>query len=57
MSDAATPPTYALYYLFQTPEAVAIIVGLLVLVGLYFLKVKFPLGDKLFAQEEELDAR
>jgi len=56
MSDAAIPPIYALYYLFQTPEVVAIVVSLAVLAGLYFLKVKFPLGEKLIVPSEELES-
>jgi len=51
MSDAAIPTSYGLYYLFQTPVVVALIVSLLILVGLYFLKVKFPLGEKLITEE------
>lgn len=47
MSDAAVPTSYGLYYLFQTPVAVAIIVTLVVIVAVYFLKVRFPLGEKL----------
>lgn len=46
MSDGAVPVSYGFYYLFQAPVAVAIIVGLLILVGLFFLKQKFPLGTK-----------
>jgi len=56
MSDAAIPPIYALYYLFQTPVVVAIVVSLAVLAGLYFLKVKFPLGEKLIVPSEELES-
>jgi galactitol PTS system EIIC component len=48
MSDAAIPTSYGLYYLFQTPVVIAIIVSLLILVGLYFLKRRFPLGEKAF---------
>lgn len=53
MSDAAIPPIYALYYLFQTPAFVAIAGSLLALVGLYFLKVKFPMGEKIFTDSEK----
>lgn len=52
MSDAAIPPIYALYYLFQTPAFLAIVVSLLALVGLYFLKEKFPMGEKIFTENE-----
>lgn len=38
MSDAAIPTSYGLYYLFQTPQAIAVVVSLLLVVGLYFLK-------------------
>lgn len=44
MSDAAIPTSYGLYYLFQTPAAIAIVVSLVLLVGLYWLKIKYPLG-------------
>lgn len=47
MSDGSVPVSYGFYYLFQTPAAVAIIVGLLILVGLFFLKQRFPLGERL----------
>ena len=53
MSDAAVPTSYGLYYLFQTPVIVAIVVSLLFVVGLYFLKVKYPLGEKFIVPEEE----
>ena len=45
MSDAAVPSSYGLYYLFQTPAVIAVVVSLAILVGLWFLK-KRPLGGK-----------
>ncbi len=53
MSDAAVPTSYGLYYLFQTPQVVAIVVTLLIIVGLYFLKARFPLGEKIITPPEE----
>lgn len=53
MSDAAVPTSYGFYYLFQTPAVVGIIVSLLIVVGLYFLKIRYPLGEKLIVPEEE----
>jgi PTS system galactitol-specific IIC component len=53
MSDAAIPTSYGLYYLFQTPGVIAIIVTLVIIVGLYFLKWKLPLGEKLIVPPEE----
>jgi len=47
MSDGSVPTSYIFYYLFQTPVAVAIIVSLALVVGLYFLKRFFPLGERL----------
>ena len=47
MSDAAIPTSYIFYFLFQTPAGLAIVVSLLLLVGLYFLKRRFPL-EKVF---------
>lgn len=44
MSDGAMPVSYGLYYLFQTPAAIAVVVSLLLLGGLYWLKRKYPLG-------------
>ncbi len=55
MSDTAIPPIYALYYIFHTPPGIAILIGLAALVGLYFIKVKFPLGEKLIPQAEDLE--
>ena len=52
MSDAAIPTSYGLYYLFQTPAVIAIIVSLLLVVGLYFLKRRVPLEGVLGAQAE-----
>lgn len=46
MSDGAMPVAYGLYYLFQTPVVVAIVVSLAVLGGLYWLKTKYPLGSE-----------
>jgi PTS system galactitol-specific IIC component len=43
MSDAAVPVSYGLYYLFQTPAAIAIVVSLVLLAGLYFVKERYPL--------------
>ncbi len=53
MSDAAVPTSYGLYYLLQTPAVIGILVTLLIIVGMYFLKVKLPLGDKLIKPPEE----
>lgn len=47
MSDGANPISYLFYYLYQTPAVVAIIVSLLFVGGLYILKEKFPLGERL----------
>ena len=47
MSDGAVPISYGFYYLFQAPIAVSIVVALLFIVGLFFLKTKFPLGVRL----------
>jgi len=52
MSDAAIPPIYALYYVFQTPVGVALIISLVGLVALYFLKTKLVMGEKIFTEEE-----
>jgi len=48
MSDAAIPPIYALYYVFQTPLGVALLISLAALVGMYFLKTKLVMGEKIF---------
>ena len=53
MSDAAVPTSYGLYYLFQTPVAVAVVVSLLAVVGLYFLKRNVKLENMFGAKEEE----
>ena len=45
MSDAAIPTSYGLYYIFQTPAGVAIVISLLLVVGLYFLKKRVKLED------------
>ncbi|MBX3098468.1 MAG: hypothetical protein KF761_02720 [Salinibacterium sp.] len=47
MSDGSVPISYGFYYLSQTPVVVMILVSLAFVVGLFFLKKKFPLGDKL----------
>lgn len=47
MSDGANPISYLFYYLYQTPAAVAVIVSLLLVGALYFLKQRFPLGERL----------
>lgn len=46
MSDAAVPTSYGLYYIFKTPTVIAIILSLVVVVALYYIKVKYPLGEK-----------
>jgi len=51
MSDAAIPTSYGLYYLFQTPAAIAVIVSLLLVVGLYYLKRSVNL-EKLFGAKK-----
>jgi uncharacterized membrane protein len=50
MSDAAIPTSYGLYYIFQTPEVVAIVISLLLVVGLYFLKRRVKL-EEVFSGE------
>lgn len=45
MSDAAIPTSYGLYFLFQTPVGLAIVVSLLAVIGLYFLKRRIKLED------------
>jgi PTS system galactitol-specific IIC component len=45
MSDAAIPTSYGLYFLFQTPAGVAVVVSLLLVVGLYFLKRRVRLEN------------
>jgi len=45
MSDAAIPTSYGLYYIFQTPAVVAIVISLLLVVGLYFLKRRVKLEE------------
>jgi PTS system galactitol-specific IIC component len=47
MSDGSVPISYGFYYLAQTPVVVMIVVALAFVVGLYFLKTRFPLGEKL----------
>jgi len=47
MSDAAVPTSYGLYYLFQTPAGVAVVISLLLVVGLYFLKRRVKLENVL----------
>jgi PTS system galactitol-specific IIC component len=48
MSDAAIPVTYVMYYIFQSPAILALIISAIALVLLYFLKARFPLGERLF---------
>ncbi len=48
MSDGAVPASYGLYYIFQTPAVIAVIISLAILVGLYFISRRWPLGEKLF---------
>jgi PTS system galactitol-specific IIC component len=50
MSDAAIPTSYGLYFLFQTPAGVAVVVSLLLVVGLYFLKRQVKL-ESMFGGE------
>jgi PTS system galactitol-specific IIC component len=45
MSDAAIPTSYGLYYIFQTPAGVAVVISLILVVGLYFLKRRVKLED------------
>ncbi len=45
MSDAAIPTSYGLFYIFQTPAVVAVVISLLLVVGLYFLKRRVKLED------------
>jgi PTS system galactitol-specific IIC component len=47
MSDGSVPISYGFFYLAQTPVVVMIIVALAFVVGLYFLKTRFPLGERL----------
>ncbi|KAA0278236.1 MAG: hypothetical protein EDM79_05020 [Chloroflexi bacterium] len=51
MSDAAIPTSYGLYFLFQTPAGLAIVVSLLAVVGLYFLKRRVKL-ENIFGMGE-----
>lgn len=51
MSDAAIPTSYGLYYLFQTPAGVAIVISLLLVVGLYYLKKQVKL-ERLFGTKK-----
>jgi PTS system galactitol-specific IIC component len=53
MSDAAIPTSYGLYYIFKTPAVIAAIVCLVILVALYFLKRRYPLGEKAFTESSE----
>jgi PTS system galactitol-specific IIC component len=53
MSDAAIPTSYGLYYLFKTPAFIAAVVCLVILVALYFLKRRYPLGEKAFTESSE----
>lgn len=47
MSDGSVPLSYAAYYLFQTPVVVGVLVSLAFLGFLFFLKTRFPLGERL----------
>lgn len=47
MSDGSVPVSYGFFYLFQTPAVVAILVSLAFVIGLFFLKKHFPLGERL----------
>lgn len=49
MSDTSIPTSYGFYYIFKSPTAIAIIISLVVTVALYFLKKRFPLGEKILA--------
>jgi PTS system galactitol-specific IIC component len=53
MSDAAIPPIYALYYVFQSPVVIALLISLVLMVGLYFLKTKLVMGEKIFVDHEQ----
>lgn len=53
MSDAAIPTSYGLYYIFQTPAVLAIVITLGIIVGLYVLKRAFPLGEKAIVPPSE----
>jgi PTS system galactitol-specific IIC component len=55
MSDAAIPTSYGLYFLFETPAGIAIVVSLLFVVGLYFLKQRVPI-EKVFGAPAEAPA-
>jgi len=52
MSDAAIPASYGLYYLFQTPTVIAIIVSLAFLAGLFYIKTRLPLSVRPLGAEE-----
>ena len=52
MSDASIPTSYGFFYLFQTPAFLAILISLVIIVALYFLKIKLPLGEKVITQVE-----
>ncbi len=53
MSDGAVPVAYGLYYLFQTPVVLALVVSVVVMVALYFVKGRYPIGVKIVAEKEE----
>lgn len=53
MSDAAIPVTYVMYYIYQTPVVAALIISAVFLAFLYFIKVRFPLGEKVFTLKQE----
>jgi PTS system galactitol-specific IIC component len=57
MSDAAVPTSYVLYFLFQTPAGIAILVSLALTVGLYYLKKYVPLEGVLGMMSEPAPAK
>ncbi|MBC7264366.1 MAG: hypothetical protein H5T64_08390 [Chloroflexi bacterium] len=50
MSDAAIPTSYGLYYIFSLPGVVALIISLVILVALYLLKKRLPLGERVISE-------
>lgn len=56
MSDAAIPTSYGLYYLFQTPAVIAIVVSLLAAVGLYYLKRRVNL-ESMMTEEKQVQTQ
>jgi PTS system galactitol-specific IIC component len=49
MSDTSIPTSYGLYYIFRSPAVIAVILSLAVVVALYVLKKRFPLGEKILS--------